>query len=48
MDAAFWWLLGFAISQLALIALGSLPLRMWRSFRGTPQNVPPPADALPA
>ena len=35
MDSAFYWLLAFVVSQLALIAIGSLPLRMWKSFRGT-------------
>jgi len=39
MDAAFYWLLAFVASQLALIVIGSLPLRMWKSFKGT---VPPP------
>ncbi|MEQ1861573.1 MAG: cytochrome c biogenesis protein CcsA [Chthoniobacteraceae bacterium] len=33
MEAAFWWLLGFAATQVALIALGSLPTQWWRSFR---------------
>ena len=33
MDAAFFWLMAFIASQLALIALGSLPLRRWMSFR---------------
>ncbi len=33
MDAAFYWLLGFVISQLALIALSRIPLEKWRSFR---------------
>jgi ABC-type transport system involved in cytochrome c biogenesis permease subunit len=33
MDAAFWWLVGFALSQLALIALAGTPLPKWRSFR---------------
>ena len=32
-DAAFFWLTTFAASQLAIIALGSLPLTKWRSFR---------------
>ncbi len=35
MDAAFWALSGFVASQLALIAVGSLPLEHWRSFRKT-------------
>ncbi len=32
-DAAFWWLLGFVGSQLAFIAVASLPLHYWRSFK---------------
>jgi ABC-type transport system involved in cytochrome c biogenesis permease subunit len=39
MDSAFYWLLAFVVSQLALIVIGSLPLRMWKSFKGT---IPPP------
>jgi ABC-type transport system involved in cytochrome c biogenesis permease subunit len=33
MDAAFYWLLAFVASQLVLIGIGCLPLRMWRSFQ---------------
>jgi len=33
MDAAFMWLMLFWASQLAIIALGSLPLERWRSFK---------------
>ena len=33
MDAAFWWLITFVASQLALISLAQLPLEKWRSFR---------------
>ena len=43
MDAAFRWLMLFVISQLALIFLGMLPLRLWKSFRGRV-----PASASPA
>jgi ABC-type transport system involved in cytochrome c biogenesis permease subunit len=32
MDSAFWWLVGFALSQIAVIALASLPPQKWRSF----------------
>jgi ABC-type transport system involved in cytochrome c biogenesis permease subunit len=32
-EAAFWWLSVFIASQLALIAVASLPLGKWRSFR---------------
>ena len=35
MDAAFYWLIAFVLSQLAMIALASLPLDKWRSFRTT-------------
>jgi ABC-type transport system involved in cytochrome c biogenesis permease subunit len=31
-DAAFRWLMLFVVSQLALILLGLLPVRMWKSF----------------
>lgn len=33
MDAAFKWLMLFVASQLVLIALGLLPLSLWKSFR---------------
>src|SRR5205814_581367 len=32
-DAAFGWLVGFVVSQLLIIALGLLPLTLWRSFQ---------------
>jgi cytochrome c-type biogenesis protein CcsB len=53
MDAAFKWLMLFMSSQLAIIALGMLPLRLWRSFRPTaaaPSESSPPAaeSAVPA
>jgi ABC-type transport system involved in cytochrome c biogenesis permease subunit len=38
MDSAFYWLLAFVASQLALIGIGSMPLRKWKSFKGT---IPP-------
>jgi hypothetical protein len=31
MESAFPWLIGFCISQLGLMALGSLPPHLWRS-----------------
>jgi ABC-type transport system involved in cytochrome c biogenesis permease subunit len=34
MESAFYWLLAFVASQLCLIALGCMPLRFWKSFRG--------------
>jgi ABC-type transport system involved in cytochrome c biogenesis permease subunit len=36
MQKAFPWLLGFMISQLALITIASMPLENWRSFRAAP------------
>jgi len=39
MDSAFYWLLAFVASQLALIVIGSMPLRKWKSFKGA---IPPP------
>jgi ABC-type transport system involved in cytochrome c biogenesis permease subunit len=33
MDAAFWWLVLFASSQLFAMAITGLPLEKWRSFR---------------
>jgi ABC-type transport system involved in cytochrome c biogenesis permease subunit len=35
MQKAFPWLVGFIISQLALMAVASMPLERWRSFRAT-------------
>jgi cytochrome c-type biogenesis protein CcsB len=34
MDQAFWWLLAFVLSQIAIILVASLPLAKWRSFAG--------------
>jgi len=33
MDAAFWWLLTFVLTQIAVIVLAQLPLDKWRSFK---------------
>ncbi len=35
MQKAFPWLVGFIISQLALMCVASMPLERWRSFRAT-------------
>lgn len=45
MDAAFKWLMMFNVSQVILIILGLLPLRLWRSFRPDhqPANLAKPA-----
>jgi ABC-type transport system involved in cytochrome c biogenesis permease subunit len=50
MSGAFMWLMLFVGSQLLLIAIGSLPLSMWRSFRASrppSDSQPPTADAKP-
>ena len=36
MQKAFPWLVGFIISQLALMAVAAMPLERWRSFRASP------------
>ena len=46
MQKAFPWLLGFMISQLALITIASIPLENWRSFRGAENSAPD--EQLPA
>ncbi|MBI5393851.1 MAG: cytochrome c biogenesis protein CcsA [Verrucomicrobia bacterium] len=38
MDAAFWWLMAFVVSQLALIAIGLLPDDWWLSLRSRPPS----------
>ena len=49
MDAAFKWLMLFVGSQAAIIALGLIPLHLWRSFRApAPQTPPIPPSAAPA
>jgi cytochrome c-type biogenesis protein CcsB len=47
MDAAFKWLMGFMASQAAIIALGLLPLYLWRSFRAQ-DSTPPPSLSKPS
>src|SRR6185437_2942859 len=42
MEAAFWWLIAFVISQLALIGLGCMPLKFWKSFRDRTAPAPEP------
>jgi cytochrome c-type biogenesis protein CcsB len=50
MNAAFWWLIGFDISQVLLIVLGLIPLEYWRSFRTAKVTPPemPRARKVPA
>ena len=45
MNSAFFWLLAFVGLQLVVIALGLLPLDMWRSFQ--PDNRSRAARAVP-
>jgi ABC-type transport system involved in cytochrome c biogenesis permease subunit len=52
MDQAFWWLVGFILSQVILIGLGLIPQENWRSFRNlarpdtsSPGTRPAPARA---
>lgn len=44
MDAAFYWLMFFDVTQVILIALACLPLHMWKSFRDTAKK---PASLVP-
>ena len=46
MDSAFKWLMAFIATQLAMIALGLLPVRFWQSFRG--KNPPGDSPAPPS
>lgn len=46
MQKAFPWLVGFMISQLVLMAIGSLPLERWRSF--APQTKSPAPEKTPS
>jgi ABC-type transport system involved in cytochrome c biogenesis permease subunit len=50
MGAAFWWLIVFAASQLAVMAVAAVPLTRWRSFRrtSTPTETPVSPAALRA
>jgi hypothetical protein len=36
MEAAFYWLLAFVISQVLVIGLTLIPLEKWKSFRAAP------------
>lgn len=45
MDAAFKWLMLFNVTQVFLIALGLLPLSMWRSFRTTGESPSSPPQS---
>jgi hypothetical protein len=41
MQKAFPWLVGFMLSQLALMAIASRPLKCWRSFRTSMNSLLP-------
>jgi hypothetical protein len=41
MQKAFPWLVGFMLSQLALMAIAGIPLKYWRSFRKSPDSLLP-------
>jgi ABC-type transport system involved in cytochrome c biogenesis permease subunit len=45
MDSAFKWLVLFVASQLALVAVGLVPLKLWKSFREETDDAPLPAPA---
>jgi hypothetical protein len=49
MQKAFPWLVGFIISQLALMCVASMPLERWRSFRatGVTRSIKPPVNFVP-
>jgi ABC-type transport system involved in cytochrome c biogenesis permease subunit len=47
MDKAFPWLVGFDISQVALVVLALMPLHMWASFKDSAAPVPPADPSLP-
>jgi ABC-type transport system involved in cytochrome c biogenesis permease subunit len=47
MDSAFWWLIFFASSQMAFIAMGGIPIEKWRSAAALrPVRRPGPAATL--
>jgi hypothetical protein len=47
MDKAFPWLVGFDLSQVALIVLALMPLRYWASFKTAAPADPAPPQGLP-
>jgi hypothetical protein len=47
MQKAFPWLLGFMISQLALITIASMPLEHWKSFRYSSADSPALGETEP-
>ncbi|MFZ5496576.1 MAG: cytochrome c biogenesis protein [Verrucomicrobiota bacterium] len=41
-DSAAFWLIAFALSQLAVLAIGALPLEIWRSRAAMSESAPEP------
>jgi len=41
MQSAFYWLIGFVVSQLLIIGLGALPLERWRSLQPDARSAAP-------
>jgi len=48
MDTAAFWLLVFVVSQLALIAIGSLPPKYWKSLANQETATAPATAPKPA
>ena len=52
MQKAFPWLVGFMVSQFALMCVAAMPLERWRSFRTAstsfPRQQPQISSAIPA
>jgi ABC-type transport system involved in cytochrome c biogenesis permease subunit len=46
MDAAFWWLSAFIVSQLAFIAVAALPPERWRSQPFRARIAPPKRESI--
>jgi hypothetical protein len=46
MEAAFNWLMLFIGSQVGMIGLGLLPLRLWKSFQDRDETNEPPGTSL--
>jgi hypothetical protein len=44
MQKAFPWLVGFMLSQFALMAIAGIPLKYWRSFRTSTDAHHSPAE----
>jgi ABC-type transport system involved in cytochrome c biogenesis permease subunit len=48
MEKAFPWLVGFIVSQLALMVVAAMPLERWRSFASSAQTGPKPIKLGPS